>query len=267
MEKRLAILVCSCDKYEDVWNPMFEMFFKFWEDCPYDVYLLTNNKKYDNYRVKTIITGDDVSWSKAFRTALESIKEEYVLIIMEDYILQKKVCNRDFEEAIEYMSQNSVDYLRIFPCPKPTKKLNEKCGDFELGLIESSAPYRVSLQAAIWKREYALSIINDKDSAWQFEHMGSKRSAVDGSTFISVWDKKPRLMLDYYCTGVIQGYWIKEAIELCNKYGVQVDTRRVPLEPRKVRLKRLVSVNYLGPLKNIIKKTKLYEIYRARKYS
>ena len=86
MEKRLAILVCSCDKYEDVWNPMFEMFFKFWEDCPYDVYLLTNNKKYDNYRVKTIITGDDVSWSKAFRTALESIKEEYVLIIMEDYI-------------------------------------------------------------------------------------------------------------------------------------------------------------------------------------
>ena len=82
--KNMAILVCSCDKYEDVWNPMFEMFYKFWPDCPYDVYLLSNNKTYNHDRVKTITTGDDVSWSKAFRKAINEINEEYVLIIMED---------------------------------------------------------------------------------------------------------------------------------------------------------------------------------------
>ncbi len=125
----------------------------------------------------------------------------------------------------------------------------------------------MSLQAAIWKREYAISIIDDKDSAWQFEHMGSKRSSRDGSKFISVWDKTPRLMLDYYCTGVIQGYWIKEAVELCNKYGVEVDTTRIHIEPFKVRMKRLISVNYLGPIKNVIKKTKIYDKYRAKKYA
>ncbi len=38
----LAILVCSCDKYADVWEPFFKLFFKFWPDCPYPIYLLSN---------------------------------------------------------------------------------------------------------------------------------------------------------------------------------------------------------------------------------
>ena len=262
----MAILVCSCDKYEDVWKPMFEMFYKFWENCPYNVYLMTNNASFDHPKVKTLSTGDDITWSKAFRNALERIEEDYVLIIMEDYILQSKVKNNDFKIALKYMKNNEIDYFRIFPAPRPTIKYG-KCGDFNIGKIEPNAPYRVSLQAAIWKREYAISIIDDKDSAWQFEHMGSKRSSRDGSKFISVWDKTPRLMLDYYCTGVIQGYWIKEAVELCNKYGVEVDTTRIHIEPFKVRMKRLISVNYLGPIKNVIKKTKIYDEYRAKKYA
>ena len=47
----ISILVCSCDKYEDLWNPMFGMFFKFWEDCPLNIYLMTNNKKYNHEKV------------------------------------------------------------------------------------------------------------------------------------------------------------------------------------------------------------------------
>jgi len=266
MCNEMAILVCSCDKYEDVWNPMFEMFYKFWNDCAYQVYLLTNNKVYEHDRVITISTGDDVSWSKSFRKALETIKEEYVLIIMEDYILKSKVRNSDFETALSYMKDNKVDYFRIFPAPRPTIKCGT-CGDFNIGIIEKNAPYRVSLQAAVWNREYALSIIDDKDSAWQFEYLGSKRSSNDNSKFISVWDKTPRLMLDYYCTGVIQGYWIKEAVKLCEANGVSVDTTRIPIEPFGVHFKRVFSIRFLGPIKNVIKKTKLYDRYRAKKYA
>ncbi len=70
----MAILVCSCDKYEDVWKPMFEMFYKFWENCPYNVYLMTNNASIHHPKVKTLSTGDDITWSKAFRNALERIE-------------------------------------------------------------------------------------------------------------------------------------------------------------------------------------------------
>ena len=134
------------------------------------------------------------------------------------------------------------------------------------GIIAENASYRVSLQAGIWKREYLLSLIDEKESAWQFEHMGSKRSSEDGSKFISVWEKSPRLIFDYYCTGIIQGYWIKEAVELCRKNGIEVDMSVIKAEPFWVRTKRILLCKYLVLLRTLFRKTKWYDVYRNRKY-
>ena len=34
-----AILILSCDKFSDLWKPFFDLFWKYWPDCPYNVYL------------------------------------------------------------------------------------------------------------------------------------------------------------------------------------------------------------------------------------
>ncbi|MBQ7522319.1 MAG: hypothetical protein IJU14_05505 [Clostridia bacterium] len=261
----MAVLVCSCDKYKSAWQPMFELFFKFWNDCPYRVYLMTNNAVYTHERVTTVCTGDDVSWSKSFKKVLEFLKEKYVLVIMEDYFLQSKVKNEDFDLVLDYIKKNDTDCFRIFPTPPPDKKYGY-CGEFMTGIIAENASYRVSLQAGIWKREYLLSLIDEKESAWQFEHMGSKRSSEDGSNFISVWEKSPRLIFDYYCTGIIQGYWIKEAVELCRKNGIEVDMSVIKAEPFWVRTKRILLCKYLVLLRTLFRKTKWYDVYRNRKY-
>ena len=261
----LAILSCSCDKYSDIWVPMFDMFYKYWGDCPYPVYLMTNQKEFSHDRVKTITTGEDKTWSIAFRQALNTIDAEYVLIIMEDYLLQHPVNSNDFESAISYMKKEKIDCLRTYPCPEP----NEYYGmmnNLKIGTVSKKAMYRISLQAAIWRKEYIMSIIDDKDSAWQFEHMGSKRSQSDGSKIVSVYKDNQKLIFDYYCTGVIQGYWIKEAVELCQQNNVLIDLEKRPLEPFSIRFKRLGSDKYLTNLKKYIKKTPFYDLYRFRKY-
>jgi hypothetical protein len=38
----LAVIVVSCDLYSDVWKPFFTLFFKYWNDCPFPVYLTSN---------------------------------------------------------------------------------------------------------------------------------------------------------------------------------------------------------------------------------
>lgn len=262
----LSILSCSCDKYSDVWGPMFGMFFKYWPDCPYKIYLMSNTKVYDDNRVHTIATGEDKTWSISFRKALNTIESKYVLVIMEDYLLQSKVISDEFETAIRYMENEKVDYLRLFPAPRPDRVYGQM-GLYKIGKIDKDAEYRVSLQAAIWRRDYLVHLIDDRDSAWQFEYLGSKRSTADGSKFLSVWDKSPKLMLDYYCTGVIQRYWVKEAVELCEKNGIAVDLTQRPLEPYSVRWKRIVPDKYLGWAKRLIKATPIYNHYRARKYA
>lgn len=261
----LSILCCSCDKYEDVWKPMFEMFDKYWDNCPYDIYLMTNQKQFNHDKVKTITTGEDKSWSIAFKHALKKINSEYVFIIMEDYLLQSKVHTSDFENAIKYMKNENLDCLRLYPCPGPDKELGEMSNGITVGLVDENAMYRISLQAAIWKKSYIMTLIDEKDSAWQFEHLGTKRSSVDGSKIASVY-KNNKLIFNYYCTGVIQGYWVKEAVELCKKNGVNVNLTKIPMETLKVRYKRIISTKYMGPVKNIIKKTFIYDKYREKKY-
>ena len=41
IKNKFAILIVSCDKYSDLWDPFFKLFFKFWPDCPFNIYLLS----------------------------------------------------------------------------------------------------------------------------------------------------------------------------------------------------------------------------------
>ena len=261
----VGILVCSCDKYSDVWKPMFEMFFKFWPDCPYNIYLMANHKDFEDKRITTLCTGDDVSWSIGFRKALESINEDYVFIIMEDYILQERVDSREFYNLIEYMIKEQAACIRTYPSLYSNEPFYGKFKNIKIGQVKKNDPYRISLQAGLWKRQYVLSIIDDKDSAWEFEHMGSKRSKKDNSKVLCVLDKD-HIIFNYYCTGIIQGYWIKEAVELCKKNGVQIDTSVRPIEPDEIRKKRIHSERDFIRLKTFLKKTFVYDMYRAHKY-
>ena len=259
MNNSIAILVCSCDKYKDVWGPMFEMFFKFWPDCPFNIYLMANHEKYDDPRVVTLNTGDDISWSIGFRKAINIIQEENILIVMEDYILQKKVNNSDFYDLVDYMNQEHADAIRIYPSLYANEPKYGVWGSRKIGIVKKND------QAGMWKKQYVLSIIDDKDSAWEFEHLGSKRSKIDGSKILCTLDKED-IIFDYYCTGVIQGYWIKEAVDLCKQYGITVDLDKRPIETELIRKKRIHSERDFVKVKNFLKKTIVYDLYRAHKF-
>src|SRR3989338_3266453 len=72
-----SVLVVSCDKYQDIWKPFFTLFFRYWHDCPYPIYLGSNQRIYADQRVKTIAVGDDKDWSSGFRKMLEQIPQPY----------------------------------------------------------------------------------------------------------------------------------------------------------------------------------------------
>ena len=39
---KVAILICSCDYYSDCWEPIICSFNKYWPDCEYPRYIVTN---------------------------------------------------------------------------------------------------------------------------------------------------------------------------------------------------------------------------------
>jgi len=51
---RCAILVMSCDAYDDLWAPCFNLLGKHWPDCPFPVYLGAEQQVYPGAGVVTL---------------------------------------------------------------------------------------------------------------------------------------------------------------------------------------------------------------------
>ena len=103
---KVAVLVTSCAKYQDIWVPFFTLFFRYWQDCTYLVYLGTNHLKYNDKRAKTVTTSDD-DWSSRFRTVFEKIPDPYTIVMNEDFFLT----NHGYNKKVRNLRENAKVYI------------------------------------------------------------------------------------------------------------------------------------------------------------
>jgi hypothetical protein len=246
----IAVLVLSCDKFSDAWDPFFNMFFKYWPDCPYTIYLCAETRDYEDKRVKTIKPGKELGWSARLQWALQNIPEEYVLFLLEDYIFLKPVSSERIERHFNILKETDSCYLRLFPCPGPDESLEGYPG---IGLIHPGSPYRNCTQAAIWKRDAMLSIIDPNESVWDFELIGVKRAEkLDGMFLcVEVDDKGDPLEegdypITYYCTAINRGKWRRDAVRIIRDHGFSVDLKARPQETRRETYRRVFLRKYLA---------------------
>lgn len=220
-----SVLVPSCDSYADVWPPFFSLLHRHWPDCPFPVYLGSNFRGYESQQVKSLLVGEDRSWSFGLRQMLERLDTTYVLIILEDFLLRSSVDTARILRLARELDELSGAYLRLRPYPTPDVRLAR----FPLiGEIEPGAPYRASMQAAIWRRESLLELLRDEENPWQMEVFGARRSDEMRRGFYSTWEPA----LDYYA-GVAMGRWIPYGLALCREQGVAVELKARPtLSPR-----------------------------------
>jgi hypothetical protein len=242
---KTAVLISSCDRYQDLWKPFFTLFFKYWPDCPYPVYLSTNHGRYDDPRVKIIAMGDDTDWSSGFRSAMKMIPYQYVIILMEDYLLMKRVDTEKIERLITYMDKKKAGCLRLIPSPGP----DLPCPDNEdVGGISKGSDYRLSLQAAIWNKNILLNLLRNGETAWELELKGTKRTNELDVPFLSVKNNPP---IHYFCTAVVKGKWVKEAVDLCRKEGIEVNLKIRPMQTTFDLMIRSETVsNLIGMVRN-----------------
>ena len=239
LKNNVAVLISSCDSCNDLWEPFFTLFFRYWPDCPYPVYLSTNHRNYEHPRVTTIKVGDDTDWSTGFRCALEQIQHPYLIVMMEDFLPIKTVNATMIERLVCYMEKKKAGYLRLFPCPGPDLPCDD---NQEVGEISKGADYRLSLQAAVWDKQTLLGLLREGESAWELELNGTKRTNDLDVPFLSVIGDSP---IPYFCTGVVKGKWVKEAVKLCETEGIEVDLTMRSIQTPVDRLLRSAMMGRL----------------------
>jgi hypothetical protein len=178
--------------------------------------------------------GEDRDWSSNLLKLLASLPTDGVLILQEDFLLDRPVQTERIDRLIGAAIGRKAACLRLMPIPGP----DVPCADHpELGEIRAGAEYRVSLQATWWRKRYLQEILRPGESPWQFERRGSRRSDGIDAPFLCLREGID-LPLDYFTTAVFRGYWEPDAVELCRRENVPVDLHARGILPAGMRWER-----------------------------
>jgi hypothetical protein len=214
----LPVLVVSCDRYADLWRPFFELFWRRWPDCPGPVYLGTNFTTCDDPRVRTIRVGQDVTWASSVSRMLDEIRADYVIVMLEDFLLTETVDNAHIERLADIAVSQQLGSLRLYSIYPPEHAIAPYP---ELGAFHPGDAWRITAQAAIWRVETLRRLLVPGFSAWDFELIGSQMSDFMPDRIWGV--RKPALVYDH---AVEKGRWRPQGIAICRAAGVDVDSSK-----------------------------------------
>mgnify|MGYP006077649639 CR=1 FL=1 len=213
MNRSTALIVLTCDNYSDLW-PMFINFSeKYWPDCPYDKYFITNNKDIPESSFDCIKIGKDDSWSDGLLKAIAALKSkyDYLLITLEDspiieYVDQDKlnIITDEFFDA----RGNFLSLFTQYDNGKPTRKYNNY-----FGVIDKGSLYRPTCVYSLWKISVLEDLLVRDENAWDFERYGSIRSdKYDG--FFMVYRNFFKMS-----NTVVKGKWLRSEYKRIKKLG------------------------------------------------
>jgi len=232
---KYSILVNTCDKFEDCWNPFFKLFKLYWPDCSGTIYLNTEYKDYSYPGLNIIpIKGcvkhniprnQYATWSQCLKWALEEMDTEIVLYMQEDYFIKGEVNSSMFNHFLSLMSVH-----KEIPCIQLTHAGFDETSPSEIENLSYGNVNHysyVSCQASLWRKTILQSLIREYESAWNFEWYGSQRAKYLNLKFLTVshnfieTDKDE--IIPYIMTGVIGGKWYKSTVDLFAIHNIPMD--------------------------------------------
>lgn len=259
MGTEIAVLILSCDKYEDAWQPFFSLFHKFWPECPYPVYLGTNTISPVLPGVKTLLSGEAENWSADTRKILGQIPEDYIILLLEDYFFLGKVDEEWLKECLDFTQKNKAAFMRIASFRKdhePMYAFDAATYQKRFGITKLDAPFRVNLQAGIWNKTDLIDLLKDGESPWQFEVNASVRSRTSKKSFLGITESSEKDIISgpipYLCTAITKGTWMRETINLCRKENIGLDLSKRPMESRWNYFKRRIYHGFSYPNRKYI---------------
>lgn len=227
MDATLSIIVLSCDKYSDLWSDFFMLRDKFWSDCDYKWYLVTESLSFEYPGVSVINTGKNLNWTGRLKFALSQIKSQYIGWYLDDFFISERVDNIQIHQLVDKMVSDNIDYINVSDVFDSLVKMPEphKYYDEHLFVIPKHKKYGISTAAALWNKDYLRKILGDNDkNAWQFEidlcNQALSDEGIPGTILCD--DRKPFKVTPVPV--VIQGKYYPKSIRLFKRKGITLNT-------------------------------------------
>ncbi len=245
-KKDVTLIVSSCDKYEDAWDPFFRLWNKQWPDFPYRIILNTEYKPFycDYLSIESVQTGDQETWIQRLKAAIEIIDSEFVLFSLEDFFLLSPVNIPAWNKAVEYMKKNPKVGFLWFPSnenfqPKNYKKELEP----NFYITKRNTLNRVNATIGLWRKEFLLQMLFKNGDPWFFERSALFLSKLSDFS-VAFWDQKNCPVFNYrvnpkYGYGIVRGKWLSKNQELFEAHNISVNFERLGVINEEVTYQKL----------------------------
>jgi len=237
-----TVLVTSCDAYRDVERPFLTLFRRYWTDCPFELVVNGETGAVPGFD-RELLCGKGKTWSQMLVEALDRIETPYVILLMNDYCLERTVDTQLILRRLDEAKRHDALNLRLDPNPPGDEPFVDG-----LRKKRKNTAYAISCKTGIWNRQFLRDLAAKTKSAWEFERYGS--FAFDES------DTRPLLVTERpefpFFDMIHSGYWEPYALELLKREGLAVDLKKRGLAPLGSRLKTAVKTRVFDLCPNLV---------------
>lgn len=210
----MKILVCSCDKNEDIFYAFYHCMEKYWKNHPEIIYATETIK---NPYYKTISVNYPLKlWTKRIRETLRLIEDDKILLMADDLFIRKPVDEKRLKEA-ENLVKGNVALVNLEKCWYELDK--EVAKGFKMRTKGSQ--YELSLMCGIWDKEKLLKVIEKDSDCWDIEETQDTKGfdyLINGGDYIIDFG-----YITFKHCGLKKGKWCREVIPFFEKEGIKID--------------------------------------------
>ena len=218
MKTDFAILIMSCDKYSDTWEPFYICFKKYFNTCPYPLVLSTESNKYaDTIGFDSVIYSGSGEWCERLIYSLKILKVSHIFLLLDDFWLCSYIDQYKFECDLNYIRQNNIGALYLNY--EPWKFLVEYNVNYFLWNFGNI--YRANTRPAFWNVNYFLSILQKDENIWQFERIASMRES--SNKYLVLCQREQYFKFIYAVTA---GKYERSALKFAQHEKINIDCSR-----------------------------------------
>lgn len=212
----MKIVVLSCDKNDDTFEPFHHCLEKYYINHPEVIYF-TETKKNPYY--KTICKNYPLNqWSKRIRESLQEVDDNKILIMVDDVFIRKPVD----EERINYACDNLKGNIALM-----NFELAFDSTDLGTDLIgwkkrRHGSSYEVSILCGLWQKDKLITLLSDEDcDPWRVEYAQRNHGfdfLINSGDYIIDWGYKTWIF-----TGIQKSKWCRNVVPFFESEGIKID--------------------------------------------
>lgn len=233
----IVLVIAGHDKYAAAWPAMLHGIRRYWSDCPWEIFWITNRLDAPE-GCRTVKVGGDFNpkqWSDRMIKGLKQVPAKTILWCLDDHWLTQKPDMTALMDFAKLVDKGYIDRLRLYPgldhdFGKPYHRF-----DGRLINLDKKSPYRCSCKPSFWNRKVLLSLLRDGESPWDFEKNGRKRSVKYRFAVTKDWHfyfvtRDCPDGIEWPKSPLVKGKWTRAAEMYAKKEKIQIDLGNHPVK-------------------------------------